>query len=184
MGNMKTHLALHSGAKPFICPAPDCQRAFSQLGNLKSHQKKLHPDLPLAPLIMPPTPPVTEGDMVAPVPVLPAGSARKRVARARSASSPALPTLSSPVAHTGRVRSHSKGSCDSAPTASISDWLSLMEVVVEEATPLPVPECLEGGMEVEMDGSDGGYFPVHRDDRLPSPEEIILARMKRVIGRH
>jgi hypothetical protein len=213
MGNMKTHLALHSGWKPFVCPAPDCRRAFSQLGNLKSHQKKLHPDLALAPLILPPTPSVAEGTMVVAGgvegPALDAlgpqqGPARKRVARARSASSPALPTIAAPSAAsatttttttTGRKRSQSKGSCDSAPALTTSDWLALMEVVVEVAVPLPVPDCLEDGA---RGGSGGGigqkgevqeleleqsFLPARRDARLASPEEIILARMKRVIGR-
>ncbi|KAJ3155288.1 hypothetical protein HDU86_004378 [Geranomyces michiganensis] len=42
MGNRKTHMLLHLGVKPYICGIEDCDRAFSQLGNLKSHQLKVH----------------------------------------------------------------------------------------------------------------------------------------------
>ncbi|TPX68202.1 hypothetical protein SpCBS45565_g03288 [Spizellomyces sp. 'palustris'] len=39
---MKTHELLHLGIKPFTCGIEGCDRAFSQLGNLKSHQAKVH----------------------------------------------------------------------------------------------------------------------------------------------
>eukprot|EP00842_Homolaphlyctis_polyrhiza_P006433 jgi/Hompol1/6791/HPOL_002332-RA len=42
MGNMRTHSLLHLGVKPFVCTHDRCSKSFTQLGNLKSHQSKVH----------------------------------------------------------------------------------------------------------------------------------------------
>lgn len=44
-GNLAAHMLTHNKEKPFECKLDDCDKSFTQLGNLKSHQNKFH--LPL-----------------------------------------------------------------------------------------------------------------------------------------
>ncbi|KAI8894736.1 hypothetical protein BC833DRAFT_201655 [Globomyces pollinis-pini] len=55
MGNMKTHeqciptftyLLVHRGIRPYPCNINGCDKSFTQLGNLKSHQAKVHSQNP------------------------------------------------------------------------------------------------------------------------------------------
>nr|XP_045613795.1 zinc finger protein 883-like [Procambarus clarkii] len=39
-GNMKGHRLLHAGIKPHECP--ECGKAFTQLGNMKTHRMRIH----------------------------------------------------------------------------------------------------------------------------------------------
>ena len=41
-GNVRAHKIVHTSAKPFICKLDNCNKQFTQLGNLKSHQNKFH----------------------------------------------------------------------------------------------------------------------------------------------
>ncbi|WWC90976.1 uncharacterized protein L201_005915 [Kwoniella dendrophila CBS 6074] len=37
--SLNTHMAVHTGAKPYICSRPDCQRRFSVSSNLRRHER-------------------------------------------------------------------------------------------------------------------------------------------------
>lgn len=39
---MRAHKIVHTAAKPFTCKLDSCNKTFTQLGNLKSHQNKFH----------------------------------------------------------------------------------------------------------------------------------------------
>lgn len=41
-GNVRAHKIVHTAAKPFTCKLDGCNKQFTQLGNLKSHQNKFH----------------------------------------------------------------------------------------------------------------------------------------------
>ncbi|EWZ78774.1 hypothetical protein FOXG_14211 [Fusarium oxysporum f. sp. lycopersici 4287] len=41
-GNLQAHLESHKGLKPFICILDDCNKTFTLLGNMKTHQNSLH----------------------------------------------------------------------------------------------------------------------------------------------
>ena len=41
---MRAHKIVHTSAKPFTCKLDACNKQFTQLGNLKSHQNKFHAD--------------------------------------------------------------------------------------------------------------------------------------------
>ncbi|TKA69917.1 hypothetical protein B0A55_07637, partial [Friedmanniomyces simplex] len=41
-GNVRAHKIVHTAAKPFTCKLDSCDKQFTQLGNLKSHQNKFH----------------------------------------------------------------------------------------------------------------------------------------------
>ncbi|KAF9900666.1 hypothetical protein BX616_002528 [Lobosporangium transversale] len=45
LGNLKTHERIHDEVKPFMCRLPGCGKTFSQLGNLKTHTTKMHPEV-------------------------------------------------------------------------------------------------------------------------------------------
>ncbi|KAF9107448.1 hypothetical protein BGX29_006315 [Mortierella sp. GBA35] len=39
---------IHDEVKPFMCRLPGCGKTFSQLGNLKTHTAKMHPDVAIS----------------------------------------------------------------------------------------------------------------------------------------
>ena len=39
---MRAHKIVHTAVKPFTCKLDHCEKNFTQLGNLKSHQNKFH----------------------------------------------------------------------------------------------------------------------------------------------
>lgn len=41
-GNLAAHMLTHNKEKPFDCKLDNCDKSFTQLGNLKSHQNKFH----------------------------------------------------------------------------------------------------------------------------------------------
>lgn len=41
-GNLAAHMLTHKKEKPFECRLDNCDKSFTQLGNLKSHQNKFH----------------------------------------------------------------------------------------------------------------------------------------------
>ena len=43
-GNLAAHLLTHQKVKPFICKLDNCNRSFTQLGNMKAHQNRFHLD--------------------------------------------------------------------------------------------------------------------------------------------
>ncbi|KAM0363002.1 hypothetical protein ACHAO7_011148 [Fusarium culmorum] len=42
-GNLQAHLKTHEGLKPYVCILDECNKRFTQLGNMKTHQNKFHP---------------------------------------------------------------------------------------------------------------------------------------------
>ena len=42
--NMREHMFIHEGTKPYVCRFPSCQEAFRQLSQLKMHQN-MHKEL-------------------------------------------------------------------------------------------------------------------------------------------
>ena len=43
-GNLAAHLLTHQNIKPFICKLDNCNKGFTQLGNMKAHQNRFHLD--------------------------------------------------------------------------------------------------------------------------------------------
>jgi len=41
---VRAHRSVHNASKPFKCKLDSCNKTFTQLGNLKSHQNKFHYD--------------------------------------------------------------------------------------------------------------------------------------------
>lgn len=41
-GNLAAHMLTHNKEKPYECKLDNCDKSFTQLGNLKSHQNKFH----------------------------------------------------------------------------------------------------------------------------------------------
>ncbi|CCF56755.1 hypothetical protein KAFR_0B04580 [Kazachstania africana CBS 2517] len=41
-GNLAAHVLTHKKIKPFICKLDNCNKSFTQLGNMKGHQNKFH----------------------------------------------------------------------------------------------------------------------------------------------
>ncbi|KAG0356077.1 hypothetical protein BGZ54_000850 [Gamsiella multidivaricata] len=48
LGNLKTHERIHDEVKPFMCRLRGCGKTFSQLGNLKTHTAKMHPEVTIS----------------------------------------------------------------------------------------------------------------------------------------
>ncbi|KAF9277615.1 hypothetical protein BGZ68_009171 [Mortierella alpina] len=48
LGNLKTHERIHDEVKPFMCRLAGCGKTFSQLGNLKTHTTKMHPEVSIS----------------------------------------------------------------------------------------------------------------------------------------
>ncbi|KAG0310499.1 hypothetical protein BGZ97_012527 [Linnemannia gamsii] len=44
LGNLKTHERKHTGERPYKCRHPGCDKTFTQLGNLKTHER-IHDDV-------------------------------------------------------------------------------------------------------------------------------------------
>lgn len=43
-GNLSAHMFTHNDMKPFVCKLEDCNKRFTQLGNMKAHQNRFHKD--------------------------------------------------------------------------------------------------------------------------------------------
>lgn len=41
-GNLAAHLVTHQKLKPFVCKLENCNKTFTQLGNMKAHQNRFH----------------------------------------------------------------------------------------------------------------------------------------------
>ena len=41
-GNLAAHLFTHQNVKPFVCKLDNCNKTFTQLGNMKAHQNRFH----------------------------------------------------------------------------------------------------------------------------------------------
>ena len=41
-GNLAAHLLTHQNVKPFVCKLDNCNKTFTQLGNMKAHQNRFH----------------------------------------------------------------------------------------------------------------------------------------------
>lgn len=43
-GNLSAHMFTHNDMKPFVCKLENCNKRFTQLGNMKAHQNRFHKD--------------------------------------------------------------------------------------------------------------------------------------------
>ena len=41
-GNLAAHMLTHQNIKPFVCKLDNCNKGFTQLGNMKAHQNRFH----------------------------------------------------------------------------------------------------------------------------------------------
>ncbi|CCF57446.1 hypothetical protein KAFR_0C04550 [Kazachstania africana CBS 2517] len=41
-GNLAAHILTHKNLKPFVCKLDNCDKSFTQLGNMKAHQNRFH----------------------------------------------------------------------------------------------------------------------------------------------